>query len=155
MTDVRVCFIDVYILRPARGAWQVLCLRRAPGTRSAGTWETVHGHIIEGEPPVEAALRELREETGLVAERFYNLSRVDSFYLHHDDLVALIPAFVAFVAAGAIPSLSAEHDAAEWLAPDEAARRFAWPREARALADALALLSGGDAGGLEDTLRVR
>jgi hypothetical protein len=51
-------------------------------------------------------------------------------------------------------TLSEEHDAAEWLSPEVAAHRFAWPREARALADALALLGNGDAGGLEDVLRV-
>jgi dATP pyrophosphohydrolase len=123
--------------------------------RSAGTWETVHGHIIEGERPADAARRELREETGLSPERFYNLSRVESFYLHHADEVALIPVFCAWVAPGASVTTSQEHDAAEWLPPADAAGRLAWPREARALADALALLGRGDAGGLEDVLRVR
>lgn len=143
------------VLRPAaRGGWQVLCMRRAAGTRSPGTWETIHGHIKPGESAAHAAQRELHEETGLVAERFYNLSRIDSFYIHRRDVVALIPVFCAFVAAGADVRLSAEHDAHEWLVPEEAARRFSWPREARALADALALVGSGDAGGLEDVLRV-
>ncbi len=145
----------MYVLRPAAGGWEVLCLRRAPGDRSPGTWESVHGHIEAGEAPVAAAERELREETGLAAERLYNVSRVESFYLHRQDEIALIPVFCAFVAAGAGPRLSAEHDACAWLAPREAAERFAWPRERRALADALALLGSGDAGGLEDVLRVR
>jgi dATP pyrophosphohydrolase len=115
----------------------------------------VHGHIDEGEPPVAAAERELVEETGLAAERFYNVSRVESFYLHRPDVVVLIPVFCAIVAAGAEVRLSDEHDASEWLEPARAAERFAWPRERRALADALALLCRGDAGGLEDVLRVR
>lgn len=145
----------MYVLRPAPAGWEVLCLRRAPVERSAGTWETVHGHIQDGELPVAAAVRELREETGLDAARLYNVSRVESFYLHRQDLVALIPVFCAFVPAGSAVRLSEEHDAAEWLTPEEAPRRFAWPREARALADALALLGGtGGAGGLEDVLRV-
>jgi dATP pyrophosphohydrolase len=104
---------------------------------------------------VEAALRELREETGLVAERLYNASRVESFYLHRRDLVALIPVFCALASAGAQVRLSAEHDRAEWLAPEEASRRFAWPRERRALADVLALFPRGDAGAVDDVLRVR
>lgn len=130
-------------------------MRRAAGTRSPGTWETIHGHIMRGETASAAAIRELREETGLVAERFYNLSRIDSFYIHRRDVVALIPVFCAFVAAGSDVRLSSEHDAYEWLAPNEASRRFAWPREARALADALALVGSGSAGGLEDVLRVQ
>jgi dATP pyrophosphohydrolase len=154
LTDIRVAIVDVYVLRPADGGWEVLCLRRSSGERSAGTWEAVHGHIQEGERPVEAAVRELAEETGLDPDRLYNVSRVESFYLHRQDVLALIPVFCALVPAGAEARLSPEHDACEWLPSARAAGRFAWPREGRALADALALLGPGDAGGLEDVLRV-
>jgi 8-oxo-dGTP pyrophosphatase MutT (NUDIX family) len=146
--------VDVYVLRPGAGGFEVLTLRRAAGERCAGTWETVHGHVEPGEIPVRAARRELREETGLDPLRLYNLSRVESFYLHRADVVALIPAFCALVAPDAAIAVSAEHDRGEWVDAAEAARRFAWPRERRALADALALLAGGDAGGLEDVLLV-
>ena len=146
--------VDVYVLRPSQRGLEALCLRRAAGTRCAGTWETVHGHILEGEKPVAAALRELKEETGLDAERLYNVSRVEAFYLHVSDEVALIPVFAAFVAPGAAVTCSAEHDAGEWLPLEAAARRMAWPREARALADVAALFKLGDAGGLEDVLRI-
>lgn len=146
--------MDVYVLRRAGGGWESLCLRRAPGERSAGMWETVHGHIEDGERPVDAAVRELREETGLEAERLYNLSRVESFYLHRQDVLALIPVFCALVAEGAEARVSEEHDACEWLPAERAAERLGWPRERRALADALALLGHGDAGGFEDVLRV-
>jgi 8-oxo-dGTP pyrophosphatase MutT (NUDIX family) len=154
MTDIRVMIVDVYVLRPAAAGMEALVLRRAAHERSAGTWETVHGHIQDGETPAEAARRELREETGLEPVRFYNLSRVESFYLHRQDVVALIPVFCAFVAAGSVAVVSDEHDRAEWLVPADAAGRLPWPREGRALADALDLVGGGDAGGLEDVLRV-
>lgn len=129
-------------------------LRRAPSVRCAGAWETVHGHIEEGEAPVAAALRELAEETGLAPIRFYNLSRVESFYLHRLDQVALIPCFSAVVEPAAAVRLSREHDEARWLPIGEAAGAVAWPRERRALADVAVLLAGGDAGRLEDVLRV-
>jgi len=155
MTDVRMLYVDVYVLRPASGGWEVLVLRRGPHGRCPHAWETIHGHILEGEAPVEAALRELAEETGLVPASFFNVSRVETFYLHTRDAVALIPVFCAFVAAGAEARLSEEHEGAQWLAPDAASARFAWPRERRALADILALLGTGGAGALEDVLRVR
>ena len=154
LTEIRVAIVDVYVLRRAAGGWEALCLRRAPDERSPGTWESVHGHVEDGERPVDAALREVREETGLEPERLYNASRVESFYLHHEDVLALIPVFCAFVAEGAEARVSAEHDACEWLPPERAAERFGWPRERRALADVLALLGRGDAGGFEDVLRV-
>ena len=144
----------MYVLRPSDRSYDVLCLKRADGTRCAGTWETIHGHIDDGETPVVAARRELLEETGLAAERLYNLSRVESFYLHKSDEIALIPVFAAVVARAAEVRLSKEHAEFAWLAPEGAARRFAWPRETRAMNDALALLKGGSAGGLEDVLLV-
>jgi dATP pyrophosphohydrolase len=154
VTGVRVCFVDSYALRGAGGTLEVLVLRRGPDGRCPGSWETVHGTIEAGETPPQASLRELREETGLTVERLYNVSRTEAFYQHASDELALIPVFAAFVAAGAAPRLSPEHDRAEWLGPAEAARRFAWPRERRALDDILSILGGGDAGLLEDVLRV-
>ncbi len=147
-------FVDTYALRGAGERLEVLALRRGPRGRNPASWETIHGTIESGETPVQASLRELREETGLVPEKFYNLSRTEAFYQHRSDEVALIPVFAAFVAPGVTVKLSAEHDRAEWLSVEDAARRFAWPRERRALDDILSIVAGGDAGLLEDVLRV-
>ena len=154
MTGIRVSLVDLYVLRGAPGALECLVLRRAAGGRCPGSWEAVHGHIEKGETPADAARRELREETGLVPERLYNLSRVETFYQHALDEVALVPVFAAFVAAKAAVRTGVEHDRFEWLSLAEARGRVAWPREARALDDIVALLGAGDAGAVEDVLRV-
>lgn len=147
-------FVDTYALRGAGAGLEILVLRRGPAGRNPGSWETIHGTIESGETPVQASLRELREETGLVPEKFYNLSRTEAFYQHRTDQLALIPVFAAFVTRGASVRLSPEHDRAEWLAARDAAARFAWPRERRAVEDILSIVGGGDAGLLEDVLRV-
>jgi dATP pyrophosphohydrolase len=157
VTGTAVRFVDVYVLRDAPADPAVLVLRRARAGRSPGTWEAVHGAIESGETAVQAALRELREETGLAPARLYNASRVEAFYRHAQDEVALIPVFVALVAADAAVRLSAEHDAFEWLAPAAALARVTWPRMRRALEDSLVLFGkgGGNWGGLlDDVLRV-
>jgi len=157
-TPVRAGIVDVLVLAPARepadDRWRVLALRRGPGTRCTGAWEIVHGRIEQGERPDRAADREVGEETGLVAERLYSIT-VNPFYLVQTDSVELAVVFAAIVTADATPALSAEHDAWEWLTPAQALQQLAWPRERDALTQALSLLRTGDAGPVEDVLRVR
>jgi 8-oxo-dGTP pyrophosphatase MutT (NUDIX family) len=62
--------------------------------------------------------------------------------------------FAAFVDEPADVRLGDEHDAFEWLPPDAAEARFIWPRSRTVLRDIVALLNAGDAGPLEDVLRV-
>jgi 8-oxo-dGTP pyrophosphatase MutT (NUDIX family) len=154
VTSIRVSLVDVYVLRMTAGGIECLALRRAEGGRCPGSWEVVHGHIEDGERPWQAARRELEEETGLAPERLYNLSRVETFYQHRLDEVALVPVFAAFVAPDGAVRLGSEHNAHEWLSPTEAGQRLAWPRERRALEDAVQLLGNGHAGPVEDVLRV-
>lgn len=129
-------------------------MRRSGAVRCPGAWEAVHGHIEPGETPVAAAVRELREETGCAAERLYNLSRMEAFYLHKTDQIALIPVFAAVLAPEAVVFVSNEHQAARWLPLAQAQRELAWPRERRGLEDVAVLLGSGNAGPLEDVLRV-
>ncbi len=154
MTALLTKFVDVYVLRGAGPALEVLVLRRGPGGRCPGSWEAVHGHIEADESPADAARRELAEETGLVPDRLYNLSRVELFYQHRLDQVALVPVFAAFVPPAGDARPGPEHDRLEWLGPDQARARFAWPRERRALDDIRVLFAEGDAGPLDDVLRV-
>ncbi|MDQ6828814.1 MAG: NUDIX domain-containing protein [Gemmatimonadota bacterium] len=155
MTDIRAATVDVYVLRRRADAWDALLLQRAEGTRCTGAWEAVHGHIEEDERPEHAARRELREETGLVAERLYNVI-VQPFYLHTlgPGTITLAVAFAAVVAPDAIVALGDEHQKSDWMTLGRARSTIAWPRSRDALAQIEILLATGDAGPLEDVLRV-
>lgn len=154
MTTVAVSLVDVVVLRGQGERLEVLLLQRGPGGRCPGSWEMVHGHIEAGETPAGAAQREVREETGVAPTRFYNLSRVELFYQHRVDEVAMVPVFVAFLPEDAEVVLSHEHAALQWCTPTDARQRCAWAREARALDDAIRMLGSGDAGPIEDVLRL-
>ena len=153
MTSISVGTIDVFCVDPSEGDWHVLTLQRATDTRCPTAWETVHGHIETGESPAEAAVREVHEETGLSVQRLYNVT-VQPFYLHKLATVELAVVFAAFVDRAQPITLGAEHMRHEWLAPDAALDRFVWPRERAALLEILHLLKSGDAGPVEDVLRV-
>jgi 8-oxo-dGTP pyrophosphatase MutT (NUDIX family) len=152
-THIVAGVVDVYVIRPYRAAWRVLALQRSYETRCPGAWESVHGKIEPDETPEAAALRELAEETGLQAERLYNVS-VQPFYLHAVNTVEMAVVFAAFVREPGTVTISAEHQAHEWLPVELARKRFVWPRSRAALEDIVALLKRGHAGPVEDVLRV-
>ena len=132
----------------------MLVLRRGTGTRCTGAWEVVHGRIEPDERPEDAAVREVHEETGLTVARLYNVT-CQPFYLHRLSTVQIAVVFVAFAGLDDPVRLGAEHDAAEWLTPDEAMARLSWPRSIAALKDVVHVLHTGDAGPVEDVLRVK
>jgi dATP pyrophosphohydrolase len=119
MTTVNVGTVDVYLIAPDPAGWDVLTLQRSLATRCPAAWETVHGHIEAGESPEEAAVREVREETGLEVQRLYNVT-VQPFYLHKLASVELAVVFAAFVRRADAITLAEEHMRYEWLSPEAA-----------------------------------
>jgi type II secretory ATPase GspE/PulE/Tfp pilus assembly ATPase PilB-like protein/8-oxo-dGTP pyrophosphatase MutT (NUDIX family) len=152
-TKIVAGVVEVYVIRKNGGEWRVLTLQRASDTKRPDSWETVYGKIDDDERPERAAVREVREETGLEIEALYNLT-VSSFFLHEKRTVQMAIAFVAFVTDDSEVTLSEEHQKHEWLSVEDAGRRFTWPRATHALADAKHLFAKGSAGPVEDVLRV-
>jgi type II secretory ATPase GspE/PulE/Tfp pilus assembly ATPase PilB-like protein/8-oxo-dGTP pyrophosphatase MutT (NUDIX family) len=152
-TKIVAGVVEVYIIRHNGGDWLVLALQRAEDTKRPGSWETVYGKIDSGERAEDAAVRELSEETGLEPTALYNVT-VNSFYLHAKRTIQMCIVFAAFVDDDAVVMLGEEHQRSEWLSVDDACGRYTWPREAHSLRDAHRLLASGDAGPVEDVLRI-
>jgi 8-oxo-dGTP pyrophosphatase MutT (NUDIX family) len=152
-TEIRVATVDVYVLRRVSDSWRVLVLRRQKGTRCPGSWEAVHGTIEPGERPDEAAVREVKEETALTVERLYHVG-VQPFYIGAVGIVSLAVCFAAVVDDTTRVLLADEHDGFDWLTGEEADAHLTWPRTRTMLRDVLEILKTGDAGTVEDVLRV-
>ena len=91
-----------------------------------GYWHTVAGGVEEGETFAEAAVRELREETGLEAP----VEALDAPFVYE---AVHVETFVAEAPADWEPTLDWEHDDHRWLPRDEAAELLYWPEPAALL----------------------
>jgi mutator protein MutT len=100
------------LLRSPSGT--VLLLRRAKGEDHAGTWDIPGGKIKTGESPEEAAIREVKEETGFLTGHSgrFHCRRVKNSV---DATTFLFDCDSEFV-----PKLNKEHDAWRWMDPFEA-----------------------------------
>ncbi len=125
-----------------------LVLRRVPERH--GYWNLVAGGLEGDETLVAAAVRELREETGLDGTALAGLGLELAYSLADDppDVRARFPpgtetvavhAFLAEAPPGWEPVLDAEHDAYRWCTADEAVALLAYPepREAVRAAEAV------------------
>lgn len=113
-------------------------LRRVPAR--GGGWQPVTGRLEPGEEPVDAAAREVREETGCEPLAVVDLG-LDAEFTGFDGHRYRERAFLAEAPDGAEATTGAEHDAAEWLAIDEALARLTWEENRAALQAAARVLA--------------
>ncbi|WP_342077883.1 NUDIX domain-containing protein [Yoonia sp. SS1-5] len=104
------------VLREVADEFEILLLRR--NRRLAGEWCQIAGAIEDGETASQAALRALKEETGLVPTRFYSGDICEEFYEADRDAITIAPVFVAYVDYDAPVVLNAEHSEYKWISLD-------------------------------------
>jgi 8-oxo-dGTP diphosphatase len=95
-----------------------LVLKRSDKVSMTGVWEFPAGRLNDDEAAVDAAAREVREETGLGIESIDPLK----FYEHFDDETRQVyrAVFIFLVKPKSTEvKISEEHDAYEWLTPQE------------------------------------
>ena len=74
-----------------------------------GVWCQVAGKLEEGETAWRAALRELKEETGLAPQTLFSADICEQFYEPDQDAITMAPVFLAIIGADDEVRLNEEH----------------------------------------------
>lgn len=121
MAGIRADIIQVHPYRLRDGVLEHLVLRRSDDDELLpGAWQVVTGGTHSGETALEAAVRELEEETGLAALSWQVTGHVATFYFAPYDAVILSPVIACEIDGVLEPAMSIEHVEYRWLTADEA-----------------------------------
>ena len=107
-------------------------------TRGRTRWGLPKGAVVKGETSEQAALREVQEETGLLADIVRPLDTIEYFFRAGDTLIRKRVDFylMQYVGGALVPQLS-EVDDVEWVRLSEAIERASFQSEKKLLASAL------------------
>ena len=144
MTEVLVRVIDAYVYSYESNKLSFLLLKRSRKKIYEYLWQGVAGKIEKNELAWQAALRELKEETGLTAQRIFVADYVSKFYEKHGDRINLVPVFGIEVKNKKV-SLSEEHCNFKWLSFKKAHAKLTWNGQKKGLKAVHSMLNSKDA----------
>jgi dihydroneopterin triphosphate diphosphatase len=143
--------VQLVVFARASNEIKYLLLRRLE--RDGGFWQTLTGALESGETDLHAAVRELREETGLIAtpEQFIDLRLINRFRIapqwrpkyapdvtHNEEVCFAFESNESEIAIDC-----SEHDAWLWTDYETALGMLYWESSKRALARAHSRLESG------------
>lgn len=105
-------------------------------------WVFPKGWIEEGETKMETALREVKEETGLVCEIVQPLTEVTYFYqLHGERIKKTVSYFLMNFISGDIKDHDWEMEEVEWLPQEKVLDKLTYQSDKKVFQEALKYLS--------------
>ncbi len=130
--------------RKPRGGFEVVLVRPA----GKEYWVLPKGHVEKGESVAQAALREVREETGLTAADAKPLGDISYIFSFHENpgaplmrVFKSVHFFLMKLKDGDTSAHDAEIDQVAWLDLDEAVRTASFENERQLISKAAAMLA--------------
>jgi dATP pyrophosphohydrolase len=143
MPKVVVRVIDAYVFNRKSKEIRFLLLKRAKTKIYEHLWQGVAGKIEAGEAAWEAAIRELKEETGFEPVRIFVADHVSKFYEAHGDWVNMVPVFGIEVEDEEV-KLSGEHCEFKWVDFNTAHQTLIWSGQKDGIAAVFNMLNSDD-----------
>ena len=143
MPKVVVRVIDAYVFNRKNKEIRFLLLKRAKTKIYEHLWQGVAGKIEAGETSWEAAIRELKEETGFEPVRMFVADHVSKFYEAHGDWVNMVPVFGIEVEDEEV-ILSDEHCEFKWVDFNTAHQTLIWSGQKDGIAAVFNMLNSDD-----------
>lgn len=125
--------ISVYVYRRASDDIEILQLRRASGDIYPQTWQPIYGGVHAGEKAVDAARRELLEETGIISKRMFLVEYVETVFFRPNNAIHMFPVFAAEFTSEQEIRLNEEHDAFRWVSSAEVKDKFVFRTQREAI----------------------
>ena len=143
MPKTKIRVVDAYVFRQTKNGFRFLLLKRARTKMYEHLWQGVAGEIEKGEKAWQAAIRELKEETGFDPIRIFVADHVSRFYETHGDRVNLVPVFGIEVENGDV-TLSKEHCEFQWVDFETARNTLVWNGQKEGIAAVFDMLNSND-----------
>lgn len=115
----------------------------------SNVWQFVAGGGEDNENPIQAALREIKKETDVTAEKLTELKSVafvpveivtETMRAHWDKNIFVIPEYSFAFECNADPTLSREHSEYQWLPYNDARKLLKWDSNKVAMYETKCLL---------------
>ena len=143
MGEVLIRVIDAYIYHYSKDKLSFLILKRSKTKIYEHLWQGVAGKIEKGETASQTAIRELKEETGLVPYKMFVADHVSTFYESNFDQVNLVPVFGIEVKSLDV-ILSEEHCQFKWTTFEKAYDILTWNGQKKGLKVVYEMLNSKD-----------
>ncbi|WP_249315745.1 NUDIX domain-containing protein [Bacillus sp. FJAT-49711] len=123
---IRCTGVAIILLKKTENEYKVLLLKRATSVLR-DVWCYIGGSIEEGETAWEAALREVKEETGIQQVLLYTSNNFDQIYSSKENYIYVAPVFVGYVEEHEEVTLNYEHSEYKWLSINDAVKTVSLP----------------------------